>query len=44
MQAITHVVVDQVAREIRSHLQGLINEIGNATETAGARKIGKRLQ
>ena len=44
MQAITHVVVDQVAREIRSHLQRLIDEIGNATETAGARKIGKRLR
>ena len=44
MQAITHVVVDQVAREIRSHLQRLIDEIGNATETAGGRKIGKRLR
>jgi len=44
MQAITHVVVNQVAREIRSHLQSVIDEVGNATETAGARKIGKRLR
>jgi uncharacterized protein (DUF302 family) len=36
MQAITHVVVDQVAREIRSHLQNVIDEVGNATDSAGA--------
>jgi uncharacterized protein (DUF302 family) len=35
MQAITHVVVDQVAREIRSHLQNVIDEVGNATGSAG---------
>ena len=34
MQAITHVVVDQVAREIRSHLGNVIDEVGNATDTA----------
>ena len=34
MQAITHVVVDQVAREIRSHLRNVIDEVGNATDTA----------
>ena len=34
MQAITHVVVDQVAREIRSHLQNVIDEVGNATDSA----------
>jgi uncharacterized protein (DUF302 family) len=34
MQAITHVVVDQVAREIRSHLQNVIAEVGNATDAA----------
>jgi uncharacterized protein (DUF302 family) len=33
MQAITHVVVDQVAREIRSHLQNVIAEVGNATDS-----------
>ena len=42
--AITHVVVDQVAGEIRSDLERLIDEIGNATETAGASKLGKRIQ
>jgi uncharacterized protein (DUF302 family) len=35
MQAITHVVVDQVAREIRSRLQNVIDEVGNATGSAG---------
>jgi uncharacterized protein (DUF302 family) len=35
MQAATHVVVDQVAREIRSHLQHVIDEVGNATNSAG---------
>jgi uncharacterized protein (DUF302 family) len=34
MQAITHVVVDQVAREIRSHLQNVINDVGNATASS----------
>ena len=34
MQAITHVVVDQVAREIRSHLQKAIDEVGDATDFA----------
>jgi uncharacterized protein (DUF302 family) len=29
IQAITHVVVDQVAREIRSHSQNVIEDIGN---------------
>jgi uncharacterized protein (DUF302 family) len=29
MQAITHVVVDQVAREIRSYLQNVIDEVDN---------------
>jgi uncharacterized protein (DUF302 family) len=29
MQAITHVVVDQVAREIRSYLQNVIEEVDN---------------
>ena len=35
MQAITHVVVDQIAREIRSHLQNVIDEVGDATGSAG---------
>ena len=30
MQAITHVVVDQVANEIRSHLERVIDEVGAA--------------
>jgi uncharacterized protein (DUF302 family) len=34
MQAITHVVVDQVAREIRSHLQKAIDEVGDAIDSA----------
>ena len=34
MQAITHVVVDQVAREMRSHLRNVVDEVGNATDTA----------
>ena len=34
MQAITHVVVNQVAREIRSHLRNVIAEVGNATDSA----------
>lgn len=33
MQAIAHVVVDQVAREIRCHLQNVIDEVGNATDS-----------
>jgi uncharacterized protein (DUF302 family) len=37
MQAVTHVVVDQVAGEIRSHLQNVIDEVGNATGSAGMR-------
>ncbi|MGA8625419.1 MAG: DUF302 domain-containing protein [Pseudolabrys sp.] len=37
MQAITHVTVDQIAQEMRSHLQHVIDEVGNATEAAGAR-------
>ena len=36
MQAITHVTVDQIAQEMRSHLQHVIDEVGNATESAGA--------
>ena len=32
MQAITHVTVDQIAQEMRSHLQHVIDEVGNATE------------
>ena len=36
MQAITHVVIDQVAHDIRSHLESVIGEVGNATESAGA--------
>jgi hypothetical protein len=35
MQAINHVVVDQVAQEIRSHLQMVIDEVCNATDSAG---------
>ena len=34
MQAITHVVVDQIAREVRSHLKNVIDEVGNATDSA----------
>jgi uncharacterized protein (DUF302 family) len=36
MQAITHVTVDQIAQEMRSHLQHVIDEVGNAIESAGA--------
>ena len=36
MQAITHVTVDQIAQEMRSHLQHVIDEVGNATKSAGA--------
>jgi uncharacterized protein (DUF302 family) len=36
MQAITHVTVDQIAQEMRSHLQHVIDEVGNATESAGS--------
>ena len=36
MQAITHVTVDQIAQEMRSHLQHVIDAVGNATESAGA--------
>ena len=35
MQAITNVVVDQVARDIRCRLQNVIDEVGNATYSAG---------
>ena len=37
MQAVTHVVLGQIAENIRSHLQHVIDEVGNATEAAGAR-------
>jgi uncharacterized protein (DUF302 family) len=37
MQAVTHVVLGQIAEDIRSHLQHVIDEVGNATEAAGAR-------
>jgi uncharacterized protein (DUF302 family) len=36
MQAITHVAVGQIAEEMRSHLQSVIDEVGNATESRGA--------
>lgn len=36
MQAVTHVVLGQIAENIRSHLQHVIDEVGNATEAAGA--------
>jgi uncharacterized protein (DUF302 family) len=36
MQAVTHVTVGQIAEEMRSHLQGVIDKVGNATESAGA--------
>ena len=36
MQAVTHVTVGQIAEEMRSHLQSVIEEVGNATESAGA--------
>jgi uncharacterized protein (DUF302 family) len=37
MQAVTHVAVGQIAEEMRSRLQSVIDEVGNATESAGAR-------
>ena len=37
MQAVTHVVLGQIAENIRSHLQHVIDEVDNATEAAGAR-------
>ena len=36
MQAVSHVVVDQIAQDIRSDLKHVIDEVGNATESAGA--------
>jgi len=36
MQAVTHVTVDQIAEEMRSHLQSVIDEVGNATRSADA--------
>jgi uncharacterized protein (DUF302 family) len=36
MQGVTHVVLGQIAEDIRSHLQHVIDEVGNATEAAGA--------
>jgi len=36
MQAVTNVVLGQVAEEIRSHLQSVIDEVGNATESASS--------
>jgi uncharacterized protein (DUF302 family) len=36
MQAVTHVTVGQIAEEMRSHLQSVIDEVGNETESAGA--------
>ena len=36
MQAVTHVAVGQIAEEMRSHLQSVIDEVGNATKSAGA--------
>ena len=36
LQAVTHVAVGQIAEELRSHLQSVIDEVGNATEFAGA--------
>jgi uncharacterized protein (DUF302 family) len=35
MQAITNVVVDQVARDIRCRLQNVIDEVGSATDSTG---------
>lgn len=34
MQAIPHIVVEQIAQEIRSHLQSVIDEVGNTTHSA----------
>ena len=36
MQAITHIVVGQVAQEIRSQLQSVIDEVGDTTASADA--------
>ena len=36
MQAITHVVIDNVAHEMRSHLGRVIDEVGTETAAAGA--------
>ena len=36
MQAITHVVINDVAQEMRAHLERVINEVGTQTEAAGA--------
>jgi uncharacterized protein (DUF302 family) len=36
MQAVTHVTVGQIAEEMRSHLQRVIDEVGNATGSADA--------
>jgi hypothetical protein len=36
MQAVTNVVLGQIAEDIRSHLQHVIDEVGSATEAAGA--------
>jgi uncharacterized protein (DUF302 family) len=36
MQAVTHVTVGQIAEEMRSHLQHVIAEVGNAPASAGA--------
>ena len=36
MQAVTHVTVGQIAEEMRSHLQSVIDEVGNATRSADA--------
>jgi uncharacterized protein (DUF302 family) len=34
MRAVTHVTVGQIAEEMRSHLQSVIDEVGNAAESA----------
>ena len=36
MQAVTHVVLGQIAQNMRSHLQKVIDEVGDTTESAGA--------
>ena len=33
MQAITHVVVNQVAEQLRSHLRSVIDQVGHATKS-----------
>jgi len=35
MQAITHVVVSQVAEELRSHLKSVIDQVGHTAKSAG---------